>query len=92
MDTSFYLSPVEDETDAGAVSTSDKAATICGLLKYVADSDGVFLFKGVAGGQIICNFSRGGRIASRMQHSVIKGAEYTYDTKRHRFELGFTCL
>lgn len=91
----FRIAPVDEgfPVDFVSFNRSDKSGSvICGQLEYVSDSGGVFLFKGIANGQLIVNFSRGGRITGRIQQTTVSGSNYTYDTRNYSFDLGFTCL
>ena len=66
------------------------AATICGILEHVSGSNrGVQVFRGLRNGTVTVNFSRNGRIESRMRVNVVRGQLYCFDGRGA--VIGFSC-
>ena len=62
------------------LGTAPAHAAVCGVLEHVSGAPtGVQVFRGVRHGRVTVNFSRGGRIVSRMGVTVVPGELYRFD-------------
>jgi len=87
---------VEAETIDVSVSDIDmvestQESSICGLLDFLRSENGgqTLVYIGIRNGPIIVNFSRNGRITSRLNTRISVDQIYRYD--RNGGDVGFTC-
>jgi hypothetical protein len=68
---------------------SEKSNAICGLLRFSHRDSVNLYFKGVGAGGVTVNFSKNGRITSRMFVRVVHGGSYGFG--HSGVSVGFSC-
>ncbi len=79
-----------EETEANITDGAAMSATICGLLRYLRTDGGYQVFIGINHGTLWVNFSKNGRITSRLRQSISVDQIYRYDARNA--SVGFTCI
>ncbi|WP_077343700.1 hypothetical protein [Pseudocolwellia agarivorans] len=86
--------PVTEDVKNGIPNNSNTKSvkfnsTICGLLEFRRKEGNVYVYLGIRNGPITVNFSKNGRITSRMNQRISVDKWYRFDAGSGN--VGFTC-